>query len=79
MPKQLSQKSWKEVQQEMSIAGNPEKITALGSEIMEMVAMRVDETNPAELTNILFALDRVKAEIKLTLKRYENRTGQKVL
>lgn len=71
--------TWDDVQEEMSIAGNPEKITEAGKKIMEIAGRAVDENNAPDLTNMLFALDRVKAEIKGAIRRLEQRTGQKLI
>lgn len=72
MAKKISQMTWAEVQQEMSIAGSPEKITELGKEILTLIGQRMDPTNRAEMTNIEFMLQRVTAEIKLRQRMYDN-------
>lgn len=68
----LSKMTWDDVQEEMSIAGSPEKITQLGKDIMQLIADSHDKTNRAELTNIEFMLKRVIAEIKLYQRMYDN-------
>lgn len=73
MGKKLSTMSWDEMQKEMSIAGNPEKIAALGKGIMETIASEMDSTNRAEMTNIEFALQRILAEIKLYQRMYDKK------
>lgn len=73
MAKKISQMTWAEVQQEMSIAGNPEKMTELGKEILTLIGQRMDPTNRAEMTNIEFMLDRVKAEVKTWQKIYDGK------
>lgn len=65
-----------DVKASMSIAGNPEKITSIMS-AMGKEMDKLDRTNAAELNNMLFALDRLKAEVKLYLKWLEDKTGQK--
>lgn len=71
MGKKLSKMTWDDVQKEMSIAGNPEKITQLGRDIEKIIASNMDETNRAELTNIEFMLQRVMAEVKLWQRWYD--------
>lgn len=71
MGKNLSQMSWKEVQEQMSIAGNPEKITQFGREIEALLMPAIDATNRAELTNIDLMLRRLMAEIKLAQRMYD--------
>lgn len=71
MAKRLCMMTWEEVKQEMSIAGNPEEITQLGKDMMQLVAKSLDETNRAQLTNIEFAIHRVLAEVKFMQRRYD--------
>lgn len=71
--------TWAEVQKEMSIAGNPEKIAKLGQEIWEKVASTIDAKNVAELINVQIALNRVLAEVKGEQRRHDKRTGQKTI
>lgn len=68
MARKLSQMTWNDVQQEMSIAGSPEKIAGLGRKVIDLINAEVDRTNKAELINVEFMLDRVKAEIRLMKK-----------
>lgn len=72
MKKKLSQMTWNDVQKEMSIAGNPVKITRLGRHIEELIMHGTDTTNRAELTNVEFMLKRLVAEVKLIQRRYDN-------
>lgn len=65
MGRQLSRMSWDDVQNEMSIAGSPEKITQLGRHIIELIGKTLDQTNRAEFTNVEFMLKRINAEVKL--------------
>jgi hypothetical protein len=67
----LSALTWAQVQQQMSIAGNPEKITQLGREIESQLLPAIDATNRAELTNVEFMLQRLIAEIKLMQRMYD--------
>lgn len=69
MARKLSQMTWDDVQSEMSIAGSPQKITGLGRKVFDLIAGEIDQTNKAELINVEFMLDRVKAEIRLMQKR----------
>lgn len=73
MAKKLYQMTWAEVQKEMSIAGSPEKIAQLGSDILELIGNKIDSTNRAELTNVEFMLQRVIAEIRLAQRIYDKR------
>lgn len=70
--KKLSQMTWGEVQQEMSIAGSPTKITQMGRHIEALITHDIDTTNRAELTNVEFMLKRLVAEVKLMQRRYDN-------
>ena len=67
----LHQMTWDQVEKEMSIAGNPDKIAQLGRNITQLIADAHDKTNRAELTNIEFMLKRVAAEIKLHQRMYD--------
>jgi hypothetical protein len=69
MSKRLYRMTWKEVKAEMSIAGSPDKITTVGQAILGTISGTVDYTNHAELTNIILALDRIKAEMRGAQKR----------
>jgi rubrerythrin len=72
MAKKLYQMTLDEVQQEMSIAGSPEKITQLGRDILALIGEKVDRTNGAELINVEFMLKRITAEIKLYQRMYDS-------
>lgn len=63
--------TWEDVQQEMSIAGSPEKIAQLGRHIEALLMHELDVTNRAELTNVEFMLKRLVAEIKLLQNGYD--------
>jgi len=76
MAKKLTSLSWEDMQREMSIAGRPEKISELGFRIMKQVEQTTDFNNAAEISNVDFALRRVRAELKLRLKMLEQKTGQ---
>lgn len=67
----LSQMTWVQVEEEMSIAGSPAKITQIGREIEALLIPAIDITNRAELTNAEFMLNRLVAEIKLIQRRYD--------
>jgi hypothetical protein len=71
MGKRLSEMNWKEVEAEMSIAGNPAKVAQLGREIEALLLPALDGTNRAELTNVEFMLRRLVAEIKLYQRMYD--------
>lgn len=71
MGKKLTQMTWDDVQQEMSIAGSPEKITQLGKDVLELIGKTIDSTNRAELTNVEFMLQRVLAETRLMQRMYD--------
>lgn len=79
MAKKLSQLSTQDMREQMSIAGSPEKITNLMTEIEALIAKTIDVNNPAELINTAFALDRLKAEIKLLAGQLGKRNGQKYI
>jgi hypothetical protein len=71
MAKNLSQMTWDEVQDQLSIAGNPAKFTKLGREIEALLLPAIDTTNRAELTNAELMLRRLVAEIKLAQRMYD--------
>lgn len=71
MAKNLSQMTWVEVEQQMSIAGSPAKITQLGRDIEALLMPHIDATNRAELTNVELMLRRLTAEIKLAQRMYD--------
>lgn len=78
MGKKLSQMTTAEFKAEMSIAGNPEKIMAIWGKMLG-AAHEVDANNAAELINLEFAVKRLHAEVKWLMRRYEKRTGQKIM
>ncbi|HYH14329.1 MAG TPA: hypothetical protein VD794_03860 [Flavisolibacter sp.] len=78
MAKRLENMSRIELQQEMSIAGNPEKITGLFSEMHDLMAKTVDANNAAELINMNLALDRLKAEVKIWRNLLAKKSGQQI-
>jgi hypothetical protein len=71
MGRKLTRMSAEDMRQEMSCAGSPDKIVTLMNDINSMIWHRVNNKNIAELINVEFALDRIKAEVKLTKKRLE--------
>ena len=64
MAKKLSSKTWAEVQKEMSIAGDPKKITVLAENIGLTITNGIDLKNLAEYDNMEFALKVVIATLK---------------
>lgn len=75
--KNLSQMSTDEVKKELSIAGSPDKLIKMMSDIGDIMA-KVDATNAAELINLEFILKRKLAEVRVWKKMYESKTGQKI-
>lgn len=75
--KRLSQMSTEDVKNELSIAGSPEKLIKMMSDIGDVMA-KVDPKNAAELINLEFILRRMQAEVRVWMKKYEDRTGQKI-
>lgn len=73
MARKLHVMTWAEVHEEMSIAGDRDKITQLGKEIEEMVSSRVDYKNIPELENTQFMLKRLIAELRRTVKKERER------
>lgn len=71
MGRKLTSMSWDKVKDEMSIAGNPGKITQLGRNIEALLLPAIDATNRAELINAEFMLQRLLAEIKLMQRMYD--------
>jgi hypothetical protein len=75
--KRLSQMSTEDVKNELSIAGSPDKLIKMMGDIGDIMA-KVDVTNAAELTNLDFIIRRLHAEVRLWIKAYEDKTGQKI-
>jgi hypothetical protein len=71
MGRKLTSLSWDDMQKEMSIAGDPDKIAQLGKDIEQLISSKIDATNRAELTNIEFMLQRLIAEVKLWQRIYD--------
>lgn len=69
--------STEDVKKELSIAGSPDKLIAMMSDIGDVMS-KVDQTNAAELINLEFILHRLQAEVRVWKKVYEERTGQKI-
>jgi hypothetical protein len=77
MGRKLSQMSTPQVREELSIAGNPDKIMGMHSQILGIMG-QVDSKNAAELINLEFIMQRLLAENRVWVKIYESRTGQKI-
>jgi hypothetical protein len=75
--KKLSQMSTEDVKNELSIAGAPDKLIGMMGDIGNIMS-KIDHTNPAELINLDFILRRLRAEVRIWMKHYEERTGQKI-
>lgn len=71
MAKQLYKMSWDEVQKEMSIAGDPEKLRNIGEDITRCINIRIDKKNRAELTNTELMLRRIIAEVRQSQRLYD--------
>ena len=65
MAKKLTSMSWEDMQSEMSLAGNPEKIRNMFQSVMNQLSACIDGKNIAELENAQFATKRIMAELKL--------------
>lgn len=64
MAKRLVQKNWKEIQEEMSIAGEPEMAVRFGNMVLALSNECMDKNNIPSIDNQIFALERVIAELK---------------
>jgi len=73
MAKKLTSMSWDDMQNEMSLAGNPEKVRRFGQQIMENIEANIDGKNIPEIVNTQFALKRIMDELKLWEKIQRNR------
>ena len=69
--------SWKEMQQEMSIAGEPERARKFGEDVHRLSSESMDVKNIPSVDNQIFALERVIAELKLWRKIFYNRQHPK--
>lgn len=67
-----------EIKEQLSIAGDPDKIIDMLAGINYQMA-RLDRTNAAELTNADFMLRCVLQDLKVFIRAYEQRTGQKIM
>lgn len=56
--------TWNDVQNEMSIAGEPEKARKFGEAVLELTGRYTDGNNIPSVENEIFALERVIAELK---------------
>lgn len=79
MPKRISQLSTDDMLNEMSIAGSPEKVVGIMTELHNIMATKLDLTNPTELLNMDFALQRLRAEVKIWVRQLEKKNNQKYL
>jgi hypothetical protein len=77
MARKISTLTKAQMKAEMSIAGDPDKIIAMGGEMLRIMA-KVDNTNAAELINLEFLMRRLLAESRTWMKIYCRRTGQKI-
>lgn len=64
MAKRLISKTWNDIQEEMSIAGEPEKCRKLGEEVYDLICKSGDTNNIPIVSNQILALERVIAELK---------------
>jgi hypothetical protein len=79
MGRKLSQMNTEDMRQEMSCAGSPDKIIALMGNILNLIWESADKKNIPELINVEFALDRIKAEVKLFRKKQEKKQSSKIM
>lgn len=77
MSRKLSQLTTAQLKEEMSIAGNPDKLMAMFEDI-HTITGKVDTTNPAELINLELVLQRHLAEVRRLKRMYEKQTNQKI-
>jgi hypothetical protein len=77
MKKRLSELTTDDMREQMSIAGDPDKLVAMMQE-MEVVMSRVNRKNSAELINLEFVMKRLHAESIVWIRIYEQRTNQKI-
>jgi hypothetical protein len=79
MARKLSKMSIEDMRQEMSCAGSPCKIIDLMVDLDNMIWETVDSNSIPELINISFALDRIKAEVRLKQRKLERVHSAKVM
>lgn len=77
MTKRIGQLTTQEVKEQMSIAGDPDKLITMMNEMLTVMA-KVDNTNAAELLNLELVLQRLLAESCTWIRIYEGRTKQKI-
>jgi hypothetical protein len=78
MAKRLISLTWVDMQNEMSIAGSPEKIAKLGEDLIDLIARSININSISEVENTQFALQRVIAELKLWEKMQRDRQHLKI-
>ena len=76
--KQIKNMTWMEVQEEMSIAGNRDRMIEAAKAMEEALQIATDLGNPGDLINAELVLKRLAAEVKTWKRIYEERTGQKI-
>lgn len=64
MAKRLISKTWNDIQEEMSISGEPEKCRKFGEAVYDLACNSGDTNNIPTIQNQIFALERVIAELK---------------
>lgn len=65
MGRKLSQMSWQDLKEELSIAGDPEKMIEIAKDIEALITPRMDVHNIAEVMNVQLILKKIIADFKL--------------
>jgi len=77
MAKRLSQLTNKEFKAQLSIAGDPDKVMEIKENLEDLMNGRLNTHNIAELENMCFALDKIKADLKNWISIERNRQHPK--
>lgn len=75
MLRKISQKTWDDVREEMSIASDRDKFIQMGKVFIHRAAALIDETNISDIINAQVAVEKVLVQLKVweDIARRKNR------
>ena len=77
MGRRLSSITWVDLKEEMSIAGDPEKIIEIGKDIYALISVRLNFKSIPEIENMQLALEKLLARLKVLGRMEINRQHPK--
>lgn len=77
MGRKLSSITWVDLKEEMSIAGDPEKIIEIGKDIYALISVRLNFKSIPEIENMQLALEKLLAGLKVLGRMEINRQHPK--